>query len=68
MLYTILIGTLAGFLTGKLITGGGLGFLMNTILGIVGGAVGGYPAQDIRDWHKSVIAVKKLIKTKRGKK
>ena len=42
MLYTILIGALAGFLAGKLMKGGGFGFLMNMILGIVGGAVGGW--------------------------
>jgi uncharacterized membrane protein YeaQ/YmgE (transglycosylase-associated protein family) len=41
MLYAILIGALAGFLAGKLMKGGGFGFLMNMILGIVGGAVGG---------------------------
>jgi uncharacterized membrane protein YeaQ/YmgE (transglycosylase-associated protein family) len=42
MLYAILIGALAGFLAGKLMKGGGFGFLMNMILGIVGGAVGGW--------------------------
>ena len=31
MLYTILIGALAGFLAGKLMKGGVIGFLMNTI-------------------------------------
>jgi uncharacterized membrane protein YeaQ/YmgE (transglycosylase-associated protein family) len=42
MLYAILIGALAGFLAGKLMKGGGFGFLMNMILGIIGGAVGGW--------------------------
>lgn len=42
MLYAILIGALAGFLAGKLMKGGGFGFLMNMVLGIIGGAVGGW--------------------------
>jgi len=42
MLYAILIGALAGFLAGKLMKGGGFGFLINMILGIIGGAVGGW--------------------------
>ena len=42
MLQAILIGALAGFLAGKLMKGGGFGFLINMILGIVGGAVGGW--------------------------
>mgnify|MGYP000008784008 FL=1 len=42
MLYAILIGALAGFLAGKMMKGGGFGFLINMILGIVGGAVGGW--------------------------
>jgi len=36
MLYTILIGALAGFLAGKIMKGGGFGLLINIILGIVG--------------------------------
>ncbi len=42
MLYTILIGALAGFLAGKMMKGGGYGFLMNVVLGILGGAVGNW--------------------------
>jgi len=42
MLYAILIGALAGFLAGKMMKGGGFGFLINMILGIVGGVVGGW--------------------------
>ncbi|GGG96656.1 transglycosylase [Polaribacter pacificus] len=42
MLYTILIGALAGFLAGKMMRGGGYGFLMNVVLGILGSAVGSW--------------------------
>lgn len=42
MLYTILIGALAGFLAGNIMKGGGFGFLINMILGIIGSAVGGW--------------------------
>jgi len=42
MLYTILIGALAGFLAGKIMKGGGFGALKNIILGIIGGFVGGW--------------------------
>lgn len=38
----ILIGCLAGFLAGKLMRGGGFGFIVNSVLGIIGGLVGGW--------------------------
>ncbi len=42
MLYTILIGALAGFLAGKIMKGGGYGAFKNILLGIFGGFVGGW--------------------------
>lgn len=42
MLYSIIIGALAGFIAGKIMKGGGFGVLINIILGIVGGVVGGW--------------------------
>ena len=42
MLYTILIGALAGFLAGKIMKGGGFGAFKNILLGILGGFVGGW--------------------------
>lgn len=38
---SIIMGCLAGFCAGKLMKGGGFGFLMNLLLGLFGGAVGG---------------------------
>ncbi len=42
MLYSIIIGGIAGWLAGKLMKGGGFGILGNILLGIVGGFVGGW--------------------------
>ena len=39
---SIIIGCLAGFCAGKLMKGGGFGFLMNLLLGLFGGALGGW--------------------------
>ena len=35
MLYSIIIGALAGLIAGKVMKGGGFGILLNIILGIV---------------------------------
>lgn len=42
MLYSILIGGVAGWLAGNLMKGGGYGILKNIILGIIGGLVGAW--------------------------
>lgn len=42
LLYSLLIGAVAGWLAGKLMKGGGFGILMNIILGIIGGVVAGW--------------------------
>ena len=39
---SIIIGCLAGFCAGKLIKGGGFGFIMNLVLGLFGGVLGGW--------------------------
>jgi len=38
----IVIGAIAGWLAGTIMKGGGYGFLINAILGIIGGLVGGW--------------------------
>ena len=38
----IIIGVLAGWLTGKLMKGSGFGFFMDMIVGLVGALVGGF--------------------------
>lgn len=39
---SIIIGISAGFLAGKIMRGGGYGCLINLLLGVVGGAFGGW--------------------------
>ena len=41
-LWYIIIGIAAGFLAGKIMRGGGFGVIINLILGIAGGVLGGY--------------------------
>ncbi len=45
LLWWILVGVIAGWLTGKIMKGGGYGFFVDMILGIVGGLVGGFIAR-----------------------
>jgi len=42
MLWVIIIGMIAGWAAGKIMTGSGYGPLMNMLLGVVGGIVGGW--------------------------
>jgi uncharacterized membrane protein YeaQ/YmgE (transglycosylase-associated protein family) len=41
MIFAILVGTIAGFLAGKIMNGSGYGLFMDLILGVVGGLFGG---------------------------
>ncbi len=45
LLWWILVGLIAGWLTGKIMKGGGYGFFVDIILGIVGALVGGFIAK-----------------------
>ncbi len=42
LLYSLLIGAIAGWLAGKLMKGGGFGLLLNIIIGVIGGFVGNW--------------------------
>ena len=42
LIYSLIIGALAGWLAGKFMKGGGFGILINIILGIVGGLISGW--------------------------
>ena len=42
LLYSLIIGALAGWLAGKFMKGGGFGVLINIVLGIIGGIVAGW--------------------------
>ena len=42
LLYSLLVGGVAGWLAGKLMKGGGFGLILNIVLGIVGGLLAGW--------------------------
>jgi uncharacterized membrane protein YeaQ/YmgE (transglycosylase-associated protein family) len=42
LIWTIVIGILAGFIASKLVSGSGKGLLMDLVLGIVGSVLGGW--------------------------
>ena len=42
MIYSIIVGLVAGWLTGQVMKGGGYGVLMDIVLGLLGGIVGGW--------------------------
>ena len=42
LLWTIIIGILAGFIAGKIVKGHGMGALMDLLVGIVGSVLGGW--------------------------
>ena len=42
IIYSLLLGCLAGFCAGKLMKGGGFGIIMNIVLGLFGGVLGGW--------------------------
>lgn len=42
VLYSILVGVLAGFLAGLVMKGKGFGFLLNLVIGIVGALIGNW--------------------------
>ena len=42
IIYSLLLGCLAGFCAGKLMKGGGFGLIMNIVLGLLGGVLGGW--------------------------
>lgn len=41
-IWYILIGVLAGYFAGKVTRGGGFGLIVNLLLGIIGGVLGGW--------------------------
>ena len=45
ILWWIIVGLIAGWLTGKIMKGGGYGFWLDIVLGVVGAIVGGYIAR-----------------------
>lgn len=42
MIYSIIVGLVAGWLAGQVMKGGGYGVLMDIVLGLIGGVLGGW--------------------------
>ena len=45
IIWWIIVGLIAGFITGKLMKGSGFGPLMDIVVGIIGAIIGGYVMQ-----------------------
>ena len=50
MIYSILVGLIAGWLAGQVMKGGGYGVLMDIVLGLLGGIVGGWVFRSLGLW------------------
>jgi len=42
LVYSLIVGVIAGWLAGQVMKGGGYGMVMDLVLGILGGIVGGW--------------------------
>ena len=42
MIYSIIVGLIAGWLAGQVMKGGGYGVVMDIVLGLLGGIIGGW--------------------------
>jgi uncharacterized membrane protein YeaQ/YmgE (transglycosylase-associated protein family) len=45
ILWWIIVGLIAGWITGKLMSGGGYGAIMDIVVGIIGAVIGGFIMQ-----------------------
>ena len=50
MIYSILVGLIAGWLAGQVMKGGGYGVLMDILLGLLGGIIGGWVFGSLGIW------------------
>ena len=50
MLYSVLVGLIAGWLAGQVMRGGGYGVIVDILLGLVGGLVGGWLFGSLGIW------------------
>ena len=50
MIYTLVVGLIAGWLAGLVMKGGGYGILVDILLGILGGFVGGWLFGALHIW------------------
>jgi uncharacterized membrane protein YeaQ/YmgE (transglycosylase-associated protein family) len=55
MIYSIIVGLIAGWLAGQVMKGGGYGVLMDIALGLLGGIVGGWVFGALGIWPSGGI-------------
>jgi uncharacterized membrane protein YeaQ/YmgE (transglycosylase-associated protein family) len=55
MIYSIIVGLIAGWLAGQVMKGGGYGILMDIILGLLGGVIGGWMFGALGIWPSGGI-------------
>jgi uncharacterized membrane protein YeaQ/YmgE (transglycosylase-associated protein family) len=55
MIYSIIVGLIAGWLAGQVMKGGGYGILMDIILGLLGGVIGGWIFGALGIWPNAGI-------------
>ena len=58
---SIVIGVIAGWLTGKLMKGGGYGLVGDLILGLVGSLVGGWLCRNISRSRTAVFVLASIL-------
>ncbi|MHB1936758.1 MAG: GlsB/YeaQ/YmgE family stress response membrane protein [Acidobacteriaceae bacterium] len=47
ILWWIVVGIIAGWITGKIMSGGGYGVFMDMVIGIIGAVIGGFVMQKL---------------------
>ena len=55
MLYSIIVGLIAGWLAGQVMRGGGYGILIDIVLGLLGGILGGWLFTALGIWPSGGI-------------
>ena len=50
MIYSIIVGLIAGWLAGQVMKGGGYGVVMDIVLGLLGGVIGGWVLGALGIW------------------
>jgi uncharacterized membrane protein YeaQ/YmgE (transglycosylase-associated protein family) len=55
VLYSIVVGLIAGWLTGQVMKGGGYGVLIDIVLGLLGGVIGGWLFGALGIWPGSGV-------------
>lgn len=58
LLYSLLVGGVAGWLAGKLMKGGGFGIILNIVLGLIGGIVAGWVFKELNiNWFTGINSI-----------